>query len=257
MTPIKEQFIPKGTPARPGYAMQPEYITIHNTANASKGAGAESHGLYMTQNGGQNAQVSYHYVVDDNVIIRLLPDTENAWHAGDGANGTGNRKSLAIEICENPESDLLAATDNAAELTARLMKDWGIGTDHVVQHYFWSGKNCPRRIRAGEPYTWDAFLARVQGFYTALTLPKEEPEKQDPPAALYAVQTGAFLVKENAQNYQKALAKKGIESFITTRGEYFRVQTGAFANKDNADRYAQKLFAMGIEAIVVKKEACV
>ena len=255
MTPIKEMLIPKGTAARPGYAMQPGYITIHNTANASKGAGAEIHGLYMTQNGGQNAQVSYHYVVDDQVIIRLLPDTENAWHAGDGANGTGNRKSLAIEICENPESDLLAATDNAAELTARLMKDWGIGTDHVVQHNFWSGKNCPRRIRAGEPYDWDAFLAMVQGFYTALTMPKDDAEKPDESAVLYAVQTGAFLVKENAQNYQKALTKKGIESFITTRGEYFRVQTGAFANKENADRYAQKLFAMGIEAIVVKKEA--
>lgn len=254
MTSIKEMFIPKGTAARPGYSMKPEYITIHNTSNTGKGSGAESHGLYMTKNGGQNSQVSYHYVVDDSLIVRLLPDTENAWHAGDGANGTGNRKSLAIEICENPESNILNATDNAAELTAHLMKDWGISADHVVQHNLWSGKNCPRRIRAGEPYTWDAFLAKVQGFYTALTMPKEEPGKQDQSVALYAVQTGAFLVKENAQNYQKALAKKGIESFITTRGEYFRVQTGAFANKDNADRYAQKLFAMGIETIVVKKE---
>lgn len=254
MTPIKEMLIPKGTAARPGYAMQPGYITIHNTANASKGAGAESHGLYMTQNGGQNAQVSYHYVVDDQVIIRLLPDTENAWHAGDGANGTGNRKSLAIEICENPESNILNATDNAAELTAHLMKDWGISIVNVVQHNHWSGKNCPRRIRAGEPYGWDTFLAKVQGFYTALTNPSDNNDDATSSSnILYAVQTGAFLLVDNAEAYKTTLESKGISCFITQRGSYYRVQTGAFANKDNANRYAQQLNAMGIDAIVVKK----
>ena len=128
MTQIKEMMIPRGTAARPGYAMTPKFITIHNTANENAGAGALSHGTYMTTGSGKNVTTSYHYVVDDGLIVRLLPDNEAAWHAGDGS-GTksGNRTSLAIEICENPESDLTKATDNAAELTARLMKDWGIG----------------------------------------------------------------------------------------------------------------------------------
>ena len=137
MTQIKEMMIPRGTAARPGYAMTPKFITIHNTANENKGAGALSHGTYMTTGGGKNVTTSYHYVVDDSLIVRLLPDNEAAWHAGDGS-GTksGNRTSLAIEICENPESDLTKATDNAAELTARLMKDWGIGLSNVKQHNY-------------------------------------------------------------------------------------------------------------------------
>ena len=216
MTAIKEMFIPKGTAARPGNPMTPKYITIHNTANTGAGAGAESHGAYMTRNGGQNKQVSYHYVVDDKLIVRLLPDTENAWHAGDGGNGTGNRQSLAIEICENPESNLRAATDNAAELTARLMHDWGIPLSNVVQHNKWSGKDCPRRIRKGEPYTWATFVEKVQDYYNALYNGGKGDETA-PDGKLYAVQTGAFKSKKNAENYAAELEKKGVDTYITTK----------------------------------------
>lgn len=216
MTAIKEMFIPKGTAARPGNPMTPKYITIHNTANTGAGAGAESHGAYMTRNGGQNKQVSYHYVVDDKLIVRLLPDIENAWHAGDGGNGAGNRQSLAIEICENPESNLRVATDNAAELTARLMHDWGIPLFNVVQHNKWSGKDCPRRIRKGEPYTWATFVEKVQDYYNAL-YNSGKGDDTAPDGKLYAVQTGAFKSKKNAENYAAELEKKGVDTYITTK----------------------------------------
>ena len=151
MTDIKSMPIPRGSAARPGYVLAPAYITIHNTANAAKGAGAESHGLYMTKNGGQNSQVSYHFVVDDALIVQLLPETETAWHAGDGANGTGNRKSLAIEICENPESDLRKATDNAAELTALLMKRWGVPLERVVPYAQTAGRRVRGLVASWQP----------------------------------------------------------------------------------------------------------
>ena len=129
-------------------------------------------------------------MVDDRLMGRLLPDNEVAWHAGDGS-GTkaGNRTSLAIEICENPESDLTKATDNAAELTARLMKDWGIGLSNVKQHNYWSGKDCPRKIRAGKPYSWEVFAAKVQAFRDEL----EQPEaSEDTSEKLWPVQTEAL-----------------------------------------------------------------
>ena len=160
----KEMFAPAGAKCRPGLALLPRYITVHNTANTCKGAGAESYAAYL-RNGGKNTTSSWHYAVDDRLITHCIPDNEVAWHAGDGNNGTGNRQSLAIEICENPESDLLAATDNAAELTAALMKKYGVPIGNVVQHNHWSGKDCPRRIRRGEPYTWATFLEKVQAFF--------------------------------------------------------------------------------------------
>ena len=166
---IIKKFIPAGTNARSGYAMTPQYITIHNTANTKAGANAKSHASYMT-GGGSNTVVSYHYVVDDKEVYQLLPDNEVAWHAGDGGNGTGNRKSLAIEICENSDGNILKATDNAVELTAYLMKKYNIPLSKVVQHNNWSGKNCPRQIRAGNPYNWATFLNKVQASYNGTTM---------------------------------------------------------------------------------------
>ncbi|MCV5434037.1 hypothetical protein OFN37_33535, partial [Escherichia coli] len=41
---FKEMIVPKGNEnIRPGYAMEPKYITIHETANTSKGANALNH----------------------------------------------------------------------------------------------------------------------------------------------------------------------------------------------------------------------
>jgi len=36
---------------------------------------------------------------------------------------------------------------NAAELVAKLMKDEGIPISNVVQHNYFSGKNCPRNMQ--------------------------------------------------------------------------------------------------------------
>lgn len=161
MKEIKTKLIPNNTAARSGYILQPKYITIHNTANTGVGADAENHAIYM-QGSGKNSTASYHYVVDDKEIYRLLPDNEVAWHAGDGEYGVGNRQSLAIEICENVDGNLLNATNNAVELTVYLMKLYNIPISNVVQHNHWSGKNCPNRIRKGEPYNWQTFLNKVK-----------------------------------------------------------------------------------------------
>lgn len=161
---IKQKFIPTGTKARSGYSLSPKYITIHNTSNTKRGANAASHASYMSGSG-KNTSVSYHFVVDDKEIYQLLPLNEVAWHAGDGGKGTGNRHSLAIEICENSDGNLLKATDNTVELTAYLMKEFNIPISNVVQHNKWSGKNCPNRIRAGQPYNWNTFLNKVQNAY--------------------------------------------------------------------------------------------
>lgn len=104
-----------------------------------------------------SANVSWHYTVDDHEIYQHLPDEESAYHAGDGANGPGNVKSIGIEICVNEDGNFGKAKQNAASLVRLLMEKHGIPLDHVVQHNKWNGKNCPYTIR--ETGTWGAFLA--------------------------------------------------------------------------------------------------
>ena len=75
--------------------MTPQYITIHNTAND---ASADNEYKFMTSTNAKST-TGWHIVVDDVKAIYAVPLNRNSFHAGDGANGTGNRKSIGIEIC--------------------------------------------------------------------------------------------------------------------------------------------------------------
>jgi N-acetylmuramoyl-L-alanine amidase len=168
-----EMYAPVGSNCRPGYTLIPQYITIHNTANTDKGADAVAHGKYLS-GGGKDLYVSYHYAVDDRQAVAIIPESEVAWHAGDGAQGIGNRRSFAIEICENTDGDLTKATDNAALLTRTLMERYRIPIENVVPHRRWNGKTaCPNRLLNGEPYSWEKFLEVVQGKQPE-TAPKQQ-----------------------------------------------------------------------------------
>lgn len=156
MVSIKKDLIPKSNGNRPGYAMNPDFITIHNTSNTDKGADAKMHANYVKQ---PDTAVSWHFTVDDSEIYQHLPLNENGWHAGDGTNGTGNRKSIGIEICENADGDFDKAVKNAQWLIKKLMKDYHISLDRVVPHKKWSGKNCPDRLLN----SWESFKKGING----------------------------------------------------------------------------------------------
>ena len=158
---VIQYHIPTGTKRRRGFPMTPEYVTIHNTGNTSKGATAYAHAK-MCSNTANEKATSYQYVVDDKDVYELMPPDEVAWHAGDGFNGKGNRTSIGIEICENPDGDLYKATDKAVMLTAHLCKQFNIQFENVVLHNLWCGKDCPQRLRRGQPYSWNTFIEKVE-----------------------------------------------------------------------------------------------
>lgn len=136
------------------YVMNPTRIVIHNTAND---ASAENEIKYMQSN---NNQVSFHFAVDDKQAVQGIDMWRNAWHAGDGPNGTGNRQGISIEICYSKSGGtrFMKAEKNAAELTARLLIDFGWGLDKVTKHQDYSNKYCPHRTL---DLGWDRFLNMV------------------------------------------------------------------------------------------------
>lgn len=160
---IIQDFIPQGKRNRPGYNLVPKYVTIHNTANPN--AGAKAHADYIKTKECEDRLASWHFSVDNGTTIyQHLPLNENAWHCGDGASGTGNRQSIGIEICEFTDtSKQNKAIEHGAWLCAKLLKDFNLPIENVRQHYNWSGKDCPRVIRARKN-GWTDFLNSVQGF---------------------------------------------------------------------------------------------
>lgn len=136
------------------YEMIEEYITVHNTNND---ASAENEISYMNNN---NNKVSFHFAVDDIQAVQGLPLDRNGWHAGDG-NGTGNRKSIAIEICYSKSGGdkFIKAEQNAAKLIAQLLKERGWGINRVKKHQDWSNKYCPHRTL---DLGWDRFIKMIE-----------------------------------------------------------------------------------------------
>ena len=159
MVNIKQQLVPDVnkntfTGENPG-----THITVHMTGNKNAGADAQAHANLQSR-GNPGRAASWHLTVDDIEAIQSYPLSKRCFHAGDGR-GLGNMSSIAIEICVNSDGDLMKAVQNAAQLTAQIMKQKNIPLSRVVQHYAWSKKNCPTQLRAGLPVTWDQFLQMV------------------------------------------------------------------------------------------------
>ena len=131
-------------------------ITNHNTANTAPTAGDEAHARYLQNvENADSAYVSVHLFVDDDSITQCVPLDEFCYHAGDG-NGDGNRKTIAIEICENRNYE--KAEENAQKLNAALLLTYP--QLKIFKHQDWSGKFCPRKILA-RPNGWLEFTAGI------------------------------------------------------------------------------------------------
>lgn len=136
------------------YSMTPTRIVVHNTAND---ASAENEIAYMTRN---DYETSFHYAVDHEKIVQGLPLDRNGWHASDG-NGKGNREGIAIEICYSKSGGdkFIKAEQNAADLIAYLLKEYGWGIDKVTKHQDYTNKYCPHRTL---DMGWDRFLNMIK-----------------------------------------------------------------------------------------------
>lgn len=133
-----------------------EFLCIHTTDNYNAGAKALNHA--KLQKNGNSRQASWQYQVDDIKAYQSFPNNYRCWHAG-----VGNNKSIAIEICVDKGSDWNKTMRNAVQLAAKILKDEKIPISKMVQHNYFTGKNCPRDIREGKGgWTWKKFVAEVK-----------------------------------------------------------------------------------------------
>ena len=139
------------------HEMTPEFIVVHNTASD---APAKNEISYMRD---LIKPKSYHYAVDDKEVRQAIPYNRNAYHAGDGEYGEGNRKGIGIEICYSKSGGKRfdKAEENAAQFIAELLKTFGWGVDRVKKHQDFSGKYCPHRTL---DMGWDRFISKVRGY---------------------------------------------------------------------------------------------
>ena len=144
------------------FAMTPQGIVVHNTAND---ASARAEISYMI---GNNNHTSYHYAIDDVDVVQGVLETRNAWHAGATY---ANRNMIGIEICYSRSGGtrFTNAEIQAAQVIATLCKHYGWGIDKVQTHQQQNGKNCPHRTLSDRG--WQNFLNLVQSYMGTPTIP--------------------------------------------------------------------------------------
>lgn len=156
------------------YTMKAEYITFHNTAND---ATARKEISYMI---GNDQEVSYHFAVDDKEVVQGVPLNRNAWHTGDSGKGTGNRKSIGVEVCDSKSggAKYKKAEQLAIKFIAQLLHERKWGVDKVKTHKHWTEigvkkgyssyvKNCPHRVL--DEGRWQTVLNAIQAELVKLT----------------------------------------------------------------------------------------
>ncbi|WP_300383691.1 N-acetylmuramoyl-L-alanine amidase [Clostridium sp.] len=202
-----KNFIPESQyPSKCPYDMTPKGICIHNTANDAS-AIQERNNVSRVNN---TAEISFHIAIDDKEAIQLIPFNRNAWHAGDGTTGEGNRSYIGIEICYSLSGGdrFINAEKRSTKEVATLLKQYGWTLANVKKHQDFSGKYCPHRTL---DMGWQRFLNMIQLEFNILN--DNKPESNSP-SNLYRVRKTWEDVKS---------------------------QIGAYSNLDNAKREADRV----------------
>ena len=210
------------------YSMTPSYITIHNTSNS---ASADAEIRYMINN---NNQTSFHVCVDEKEVIQAIPFNRNAWHAGDGGSGTGNRKSIGIEIARSTgDANLFAqAEQNCAAYVAKLLKERGWGIDRVKRHKDWSGKYCPHKTM---DKGWQRFLNMIQDELNKLNGAARPVQPKPQPATNSQFKVGnhnGYVVTTDSLNVRSQ--RNGGSTLLTTIPKGTKVYVRYVMYQDNS-----------------------
>jgi len=179
------------------YNMVAEEITIHNTAND---ASAENEANYHNRN---NNATSYHVAIDHKEVIQVIPFNRNAFHAGDGGKGRGNRKAIGIEICYSKSGGerYKQAEENTVKYVAKLLKERNWNVSKVKKHQDYSGKYCPHRIL--DEGRWESFKERIAKELSVLNGEVDEKEMEELKAELKALKAKVSKLEEDSKKTGK------------------------------------------------------
>lgn len=162
--PVYQHYLDPDAVGRIGGKRKVLYVVIHETDNFAAGANAARHDAFIHQNAMQE-KLSWHYTVDDHEGYHHIPDTEPAYHAGDGMqpNG-GNTSGIGVELCVAEGNDYEKTLKNGAILAGYLLYKHHLGMDALKKHQDFSGKICPAQLI--KQNRWDEFCNMVQDNYT-------------------------------------------------------------------------------------------
>jgi len=176
---ITDALLTKGAShGRTGKAIIPKGIVVHYVGNP--GSSAISNRNYF-ENGSEGRGVSSHYIVGlQGEVIRCIPETEVAMHAGAAYSNAyleqakiNNSIYYGIETCHPGADGKFSDITNVSliELCADICVRHGFDPHkNLFTHNEVTGKQCPLYY-VNHPEAWMAFKDSVQNTISKVTLP--------------------------------------------------------------------------------------
>ncbi|MGE8004336.1 peptidoglycan recognition protein family protein [Lysinibacillus sp. NPDC093216] len=219
-----------------------KYIVVHETDNTNVGADADAHA--RLQINGNSREASWHWEVDDKEAVQSF---EHFWECWGTGTYVGNSQGIQVEICVNSDGDYLKAVGNAASLIAKIIKDENITIQNIVQHNYFSGKNCPRNIRAGK-VPWSQFIDMVKNAGDILVPPVETQK--------YRIFTGTYSTLKAAESAAQVMKTTfGWLVYIEQDGANYRIKTGTFTGINAAKNADMKIKNAKLAQVTYIKDA--
>lgn len=201
--------------------------------------GKNKYGNHWNQPTPGGRQVCIHGFIGKGVdgkvyTYQTLPWDIEGWHSGSGSKGSANRMGyIGLEICEDDLSSasyLKECYEQAAQLTAYLVKTYDISMDNVICH----SEGHSRGIASNHSdvmHWWprhglsmDTFRARVREIINSGSTPQPNPDPEPTPVP---TPSGSYLVKVtvDALNYRSGPGTNyKINGTIRDRGVYTIVE---------------------------------
>ena len=239
----------------------PRGITIHNTGDitVSKGTNAAEQYARATYPNLNMRGACVHYWVWKDIVWQQLDDTEQGWHATDGASRRashragksigGNLDTIAIEcIGADRQSE-----ETTAALTAYLCRKHGLDPDLDVyqHHYFYAKKNCPLYII---PH-WNSFISKIKELYKGTSVSSSAAASSSSASGtsvIYRIQTGVISTLTAARATEKKLKADGFAALVISADGAYRIQCGASTNKQASEDLAARIRAKGYSVSVIQ-----
>lgn len=220
-------------------------ITIHHMA----GNIAADDCARMHRDSKVQASANY-YIGSDGTICAGVSEDRRAWTS---ASVWNDQRAITIEVANSTKEPTWQISDEAYQscikLCADICKRYNItpkydGTKNgtLTCHCFYTATACPG------PYVKN--LLETKQIEKDIKAKIKDEVKPEPDTALYRVQTGAFLIKANADKHNTKVRNAGFTTYVVQIGKLYKIQVGAFKQRDNADKLLKELQSKGFDGFI-------
>lgn len=193
----------------------------------------------------------------DGTVYAWVPEEMRPWTTG---SYQADQDALTMEIANDEIGGNWHISDKAYDTAVAVMAEWckryginpyyksgAMGT--IQMHKEWANTACPG------PYMSAKITSGQLEKDIKEAMNGKNPAPKPSGNVKYRVQSGAFKLEENCDNWINTIHQKGFQAIKKKENNLWKVQLGVFSSKDNAQKLVDQLKVKGITAAILEVKA--